>query len=53
VAVAQRKLDELLEVKELVQILSRRSSGRTRTASDRLASKVDSGLRSFAQTEDG
>ena len=53
VAVAQRKLDELLEVKELVQILSRRSSGRTRTASDRLASKVDSGLRQFAQAEDG
>lgn len=53
VAVAQRKLDELLEVKELVQILSRRSSGRTRTASYRLASKVDSGLRSFAQADDG
>jgi hypothetical protein len=53
VAVAQRKLDELLEVKELVEILCRRSSGRTRTASDRLASKVDAGLRSFAQAEEG
>ena len=53
VAVAQRKLDELLEVKELVQVLSMRSSGRTRTASERLASKVDTGLRSFADAEDG
>jgi len=53
VALAQRKLDELLEVKELVQILSKRSSGRTRTASDRLASKVDTDLRSFAQGENG
>lgn len=51
VAVAQRKLDELLEVKELVEILSKRSSGRTRTASDRLASKVDADLRSFAEAK--
>jgi len=50
VAVAQHKLDELLEVYELVQVLSERS-GRTRAASERLARKVEEGLRSFAQAE--
>ena len=49
VAVAQRKLDELLEVYELLQVLSERSEGRTRAASERLARKVEEGLRSFAQ----
>jgi hypothetical protein len=47
VAVAQRKLDELLEVEELVRALSNSSSGRTRSASDRLARKVEAGLRTF------
>jgi hypothetical protein len=51
VAVAQRKLDELLKVYELVQVLSARSGGRTRAASDRLARKLEAGLRSFAQAE--
>jgi hypothetical protein len=51
VAVAQRKLDELIEVYELVQVLSERSSGRTRAASERLARKVEAGLRSFAHTD--
>jgi hypothetical protein len=49
VAVAQRRLNELLEVYELVQVLSERSGGRTRAASERLARKVEEGLRSFAQ----
>jgi hypothetical protein len=48
VAVAQRKLDELLEVYELVQVLSERSTGRTRAASARLAGKVEAALHSFA-----
>lgn len=47
VAVAQRKLDELLEIEELVRALADRSSGRTRSASDRLARKVEAGVRSF------
>src|SRR6266581_4820424 len=47
VAVAQRKLDELLEVRELVESLSARSSGRTKEASERLARKVTEGLRGF------
>ena len=51
VAVAQRKLDELIEVYELVQVLSERSSERTHTASEQLARKVEASLRSFAQTE--
>jgi len=50
-AVAQRKLDELIEVYELVQILSERSSGRTRAASEQLARKVEAGLRSFARKQ--
>ena len=48
VAVAQQKLGELIEVRDLVQVLSARSSGRTRAASEQLAHKVDAGLRSFA-----
>jgi hypothetical protein len=47
VAVAQRRLDELLEVHELVQSLSQQSSGRTRAASERLARQVEAGLRSL------
>ena len=50
-AVAQRKRDELIEVYELVQVLSERSSGRTHAASEQLAAKVEAGLRSFAHTE--
>jgi hypothetical protein len=49
VAVAQRKLDELLEVCELLRVLSERSEGRTHAAIERLARKVEEGLRSFAQ----
>jgi hypothetical protein len=49
VAVAQRKLDELLEVYALVQLLSRQTGGRTRVASDRLAARVEADLRSFAR----
>ena len=51
IAVAQGKLDELLEVYTLVQLLSERTSGRTHTSSELLARKVEAGLRSFAQTE--
>jgi hypothetical protein len=47
VAVAQRRLGELLEVHELVRVLATRSSGRTRAASEQLARKVETGLRSF------
>jgi len=47
VAVAQRKLGELLEVYELVQVLATRSAGRTRAASEQLGRKVETGLRSF------
>ena len=47
VAVAQRKLGELLEVYELVEVLATRSSGRTRAASEQLARQVETGLRSF------
>ena len=47
VAVAQRKLDELIEVRELVRALSARSAGPTKHASDRLARKVDAGLQTF------
>ena len=47
VAVAQRKLDELIEVRELVRALSARSEGRTKRASDRLAREVDAGLQTF------
>jgi hypothetical protein len=51
VAVAQQKPGELIEVYELVQVLSERSSGRTRTASEQLERKVEAGLRSFAHAE--
>jgi hypothetical protein len=47
VAVAQRKRDELLEVRELARLLRERSPGRTREASERLARKVEADLRSF------
>lgn len=53
VAVAQRKLDELLEVYELVQVLVGRSDGRTRAAGELLAARVVAGLRSFAEAEGG
>ena len=53
VAVAQQKLGELIEVRDLVQVLSARSSGRTRAASEQLAHKVEAGLRSFAHAETG
>src|SRR5207253_865517 len=45
--VAQRKLGELLEVYELVEVLATRSGGRTRAASEQLARQVETGLRSF------
>jgi hypothetical protein len=48
VAVAQRRLDELLEVYVLAQQLSERSEGRTHSASARLIRKVEAGVRSFA-----
>jgi hypothetical protein len=48
VAVAQRRLDELLEVNALAQVLSERSEGRTRAASARLIRQVEAGVRSFA-----
>jgi hypothetical protein len=48
VAVAQRRLDQLLEVYALAQALSERSEGRTRAASTRLIEKVETGVRSFA-----
>src|SRR5207247_10019238 len=44
VAVAQRRLAELLEVYELVQPLCERSSGRTRAAAEELARPVVAGL---------
>jgi hypothetical protein len=47
IAVAQRRLGELLEVHELVQPLCERSSGRTRAAAEELARQVVAGLRSF------
>jgi hypothetical protein len=47
VAIAQRKPAELLEVYELVQSLTERSSGRTRAAAEELERKVVAGLRSF------
>jgi hypothetical protein len=48
VAIAQRRLDELLEVYELVQSLVERSSGRTRAAAEALAHKVEAGLRTYS-----
>jgi hypothetical protein len=51
VAVAQRKLDELLEVRELVDSVSARSSGRVKAKSERLAQQVGEGLRGFPADE--
>jgi hypothetical protein len=48
VAIAQRKLDELLAVHELVGTVTERSSGRTRQAGEALTRKVEAGLSSFA-----
>ena len=50
VAVAQRKLDRTAEVQELVRALADMTSGRTRSASVRLARKVEASLRSFEST---
>ena len=51
VAVAQRKLDELLEVRELARTVATRSSGHTRDAGERLAEKVDEQLQTFPADE--
>ena len=51
VAVAQRKLDELLEVRELVGTLSERSSGAAKDASEQLGLKVDADVRGFSADE--
>jgi hypothetical protein len=51
VAVAQRKLDELVEVRDLVDRLSARSRGRVKEASERLAQQVREDLRGFAPDE--
>jgi hypothetical protein len=48
VAVAQRRLGELLEVHDLVQILAERSDGRTREGTEALAYKLEADLHSFA-----
>lgn len=48
VAVAQRKLDELVEVHSLAQAVAERSEGRNQAASQRLIGKVEAGVRSFA-----
>jgi hypothetical protein len=48
VAVAQRELDELLQVHALARLLSERSDGRTEAASGRLARKAEADVRSFA-----
>ena len=48
VSVAQRRLGELLEVHDLVQLLADRSDGRTRGASEQLARRVEEDLRIFA-----
>jgi hypothetical protein len=47
VAVAQRRPEELVEVYELVQSLTGRSTGQTRAAADELERKVVAGLRTF------
>jgi hypothetical protein len=51
VAVAQRKLDELVEVRELVGSLSARSSGEMKAKSERLAGRVAEGLHGFPADE--
>jgi len=48
VAVAQRKLDELLEVRDLARDLYRQSSGRTLDKSRRLLAEIDLDLGAFA-----
>jgi len=48
VSVAQRKLDELVEVHALAEVVAERSEGRTHAASERLIGKVEAGVRSFA-----
>jgi hypothetical protein len=48
VAIAQRRLDELLEVHALAETLTERSEGHTEAASARLVRKVEADLRSFA-----
>src|SRR5260221_13053206 len=47
VAVAQRRLDELLEVRELTQSLRTQATGRTRAAAERLAEALSQELRAF------
>jgi hypothetical protein len=49
VAVAQRKLDELLEVRDLARDLYRKSGGRTHDKSDRLLARVEADLDAFAR----
>lgn len=52
VAVAQNKLDELLEVRDLARDLYRQSSGRTRDKSHRLLARVEVDLGVRADTND-
>ena len=51
VAVAQRKLDELLEVRELAASLSAKSSGAIEQAGERLSRQLDDDLYSFPADE--
>jgi len=51
VASAQRKLDELLEVRKLVPTVTARSTGRTLAGSRRLERKIRESLRSFPPAE--
>jgi hypothetical protein len=48
VAVAQRRLDELLEVHRLLQLLATRGGERARVDSERLAQRTEDDLRAFA-----
>jgi hypothetical protein len=52
VAVAQKKLDELVEVRDLARDLYRQSSGGTRDKSDRLLARVELDLGTFAGSND-
>ena len=47
VAVAQQKLDELLEVRELTQSICNQAAGRVRAAAERLAEALNEKLRAF------
>jgi hypothetical protein len=47
VAVAQRRVRELLEIEELATSLATRSDGRTRAAGEKLAARVESDLQTF------